>query len=150
MSYYYNGKTIYQEIMEECPENFVGNHCSDLYVLLNEKTKEIIERHYKFPTVMATVFTDQTTGKLCYEIPFGYDPKHELDKPTIKRDFPYVEGKIYYYIGPRSAWDTVLIGLFDSRESAEANVPINCSKDLVKEASITQVKVFFGIHPYTK
>ena len=74
MSYYVNGKTIYQEIMEECPENFVGNHASDLYILANKTTKVIIERHYKMPTVMATTFIDQTTGKLCYEIPFGYDP----------------------------------------------------------------------------
>jgi len=70
-------KTIYQEIMDECPENFVGHHHSDLYVLKNEVTKEIIERHFKMPTVMAVEFTDETTGHRCYEIPFNYEPYYK-------------------------------------------------------------------------
>jgi len=71
--YYHNQKTIQQEIMEECPDNFVGHYQTDLYILKNEVTKEIIERHYKMPTVMAEEFVDQTTSVPCYEIPFGYD-----------------------------------------------------------------------------
>lgn len=76
------GKTIYQEIMEECPENFVGNYNSDLYIKKNEVTKEIIERHFKLPTVMAVEFTDETTGIQCYEIPFNYEPFYDKKRKS--------------------------------------------------------------------
>ena len=69
---------IYDDIMKECPENFVGYYCSDLYILCNETTKAIIERYYKMPTVMAVQFIDQTNGNLCYEIPFAYYPYYNI------------------------------------------------------------------------
>lgn len=50
----------------------LSNHCSDLYVEVNEQTRAIIEG-YEYKTNVTT-FTDQH-GKLSYEIPFAYDYK---------------------------------------------------------------------------
>ena len=66
-------------------------------------------------------------------------------EPTIKRNFPFIEGKKYYYIGARSAWDTVEIGLYNSKEAAFLDVPIGFDKSIVKEADQKRINNFFGI-----
>jgi hypothetical protein len=67
------------------------------------------------------------------------------DVPTIKRDFPYVYGKKYYYLGARSAWDTVEIGLFNTKEEALRHVPYGSNNSIVKVADGNRVAEFFGI-----
>jgi len=67
------------------------------------------------------------------------------ETPTIKRDFEYVIGKTYYYIGSRSGYANVLIGLFDSKQSAEYCLEIGWSKKLIKVATKQQIKTFFGL-----
>jgi hypothetical protein len=64
---------------------------------------------------------------------------------TIEREFEYELDKTYYYVGPRSAWDQVPIGLFRSKSEALFHVPFNCSDSIVKPASMGQVRTFFGI-----
>ena len=64
---------------------------------------------------------------------------------TIKRDIEYIQGKTYYYIGARSANDNVLIGLFDSMESAEEYLEIGWGRNLIKKATKQQVETFFGL-----
>ena len=78
-------KTIYEEVIEECPQNFVGSHATDLYILKNAETTAIIERHYKLPNVMAVQFKDEVTGNPCWEIPFGYIPEWERIKKVCQQ-----------------------------------------------------------------
>ena len=67
---------------------------------------------------------------------------------TIKRDFEFIDGKKYYYLGARSAWDTVEIGLYESKQKALSAVPFWCPDSIVKEADFNRIAKFFGIAPY--
>ena len=67
---------------------------------------------------------------------------------TIKRDFEFIVGKKYYYLGARSAWDTVEIGLYESKQKALYDVPIGYDESIVKEADFNRIAKFFGIAPY--
>jgi hypothetical protein len=68
-------KTIYQRIIENCPSNIVGNHESDLYLIKNRETTQIIKEQREAGEVLnITVFNDKITNELCYDIAFGYDP----------------------------------------------------------------------------
>ena len=69
-------------------------------------------------------------------------------KPTIKRDFEFVEGRKYYYLSARNAWDNVEIGLYESKQKALSYVPIGCLDSIVKEADFNRIAEFFGIAPY--
>ena len=65
---------------------------------------------------------------------------------TLKRSFEYIEGKTYYYVGGRNAYDNVLIGLFDSKESAiESCRESYWSTNLIKKATKPQIETFFGL-----
>ena len=58
----------------------IDNHCSDLYVPVNEKTRAIVnEYQYK---CNVTMFTNQIDGKPWYDVPFAYEPYYA---PMIKR-----------------------------------------------------------------
>ncbi len=68
-------KTIYERITEECPNNIIGNHESDLYVLINEQTARIIEEQKEQGEVLnVSTFTDNERKRACYDIAFAYDP----------------------------------------------------------------------------
>lgn len=51
----------------------VNNHESDLYVAVSTEVNTILEQ---FPQHMktATLFRDNVSGKISYDIPFAYDP----------------------------------------------------------------------------
>ena len=61
---------------------------------------------------------------------------------TIKRDFPYIQNKDYFVVGPRSAWDTVPVGLFESKDSAHGAFP--CSDaSIIRKATKQEIIDFF-------
>jgi hypothetical protein len=64
-------------ILEEVKEKGVpfSNHYSDLYIPVNDVTKEIINR-YEFKQNV-TRFINQVEGGEWYDIPFAYTPYHE-------------------------------------------------------------------------
>jgi len=63
-------KSIYQKMVDAGVE--INGHYSDLYVPVNDVTKEIV-KSYKFRK-SASIFIDQVSGELSYDIPFAYDP----------------------------------------------------------------------------
>ena len=62
--------TIYQEMIEAGVK--VSGYQSDLYVPVNEITREIVS-NYKFRDVV-TQFHNKVDGGLWFDIPFAYDP----------------------------------------------------------------------------
>ena len=66
-------KTIYDRITQECPENYVGNHYSDLYIKANDKTAAIIREQQEQGEIL-TPSTFRDGSQLCYDIPFAYSP----------------------------------------------------------------------------
>lgn len=67
--------TIKQELLSlGMKENEIDNHESDLYVLVNEISKEWLNT-YEFKSNVTT-FIDEIDHVLWYEIPFGYMPEH--------------------------------------------------------------------------
>jgi len=63
--------SVYTEVREA--GGYISNHESDLYIEVNETNHEILSR---YPTERrnATLFKNQVTGRLCYDVPFAYDP----------------------------------------------------------------------------
>jgi|SRR5271170_7903743 len=55
---------------------YIANHESDLYIEVNDVNKEILSR-YPLEKANARTFRDQTTGKLCWDVPFAFDPYWE-------------------------------------------------------------------------
>lgn len=56
----------------------------------------------------------------------------------------YVPGKTYWVAGARSAWDTVLIGLYESENDVIGDFP-QCPK-CAREATKLEVNQFFNIN----
>lgn len=50
--------------------------------------------------------------------------------------------KTYYVIGPRNAWDTVPIGLFESKRAAIDNLCWNNDERIIREATPKEVEDF--------
>jgi hypothetical protein len=48
--------------------------------------------------------------------------------------------KKYYVIGPRNAWDTVEIGLFESYNDALYHLPGNSSESIIREATPSEIE----------
>jgi len=46
------------------------HHYSDLYIPMNDTTRKILD-NYEY-AMLATTFKDAITGKIWYDIPFGY------------------------------------------------------------------------------
>lgn len=61
---------IYKEVKRLGIET--DNHCSDLYMPVNEISKKVIENYAYKSNV--TTFISQLDGKPWYDIPFAYDP----------------------------------------------------------------------------
>jgi hypothetical protein len=57
-----------------------SNHCSDLYVPVNETTKEILNRpEFALHKKNATIFQSEIKGEgLFYDIPFAYQPYYKV------------------------------------------------------------------------
>jgi hypothetical protein len=50
--------------------------------------------------------------------------------------------KKYYVIGPRNAWDTVEIGLFESYRSALDALPCSANENIIREATSKEIEVY--------
>lgn len=62
-------KTLYQIVLENGIEHC--NHCSDLYLPVNDKTRKLI-LEYKYKQNV-TIFISRIDKKLWYDVPFAYD-----------------------------------------------------------------------------
>jgi|SRR5208282_1653119 len=63
--------TIYEEV--KAIGGYIANHESDLYIEVNDQNVEILSRH-PLQQANARRFCNAVTGKLCFDIPFSYDP----------------------------------------------------------------------------
>ena len=61
-------KTLYEALIEADIE--VRNHYSDLLCPVNAISKDLIQRHQKY----ATMFRNNDTGTMWYDVPMAYDP----------------------------------------------------------------------------
>ncbi len=55
----------------------------------------------------------------------------------------FIENKKYYVVGPRSAWDTVPVGLLNSRDSARGAFPMS-NPSIIREATPKEIKDYFN------
>lgn len=51
----------------------IGSHESDLYLPVNDQTRELVKEH-RANGGSASTFINNIDGKLWYDIPFHYDP----------------------------------------------------------------------------
>jgi hypothetical protein len=66
-------ESIYQKVIKL--DVYVGGYCSDLYVEVTPETKEIVNAYeYK---EQVTTFRNQVNKKMCFDIPFAYEPYWE-------------------------------------------------------------------------
>ena len=63
-------KDLYKEALEKMDKKDIDTYCSDLYLKVNNISKELIE-NYKFKDSVST-FIDDIDKELWYDIPFGY------------------------------------------------------------------------------
>jgi hypothetical protein len=64
-------QSIYTELL--AAGLVTGNHASDLYAKFCPETKAIADKHGK-TGVLLTVFKNQVSGDMNYELPFCFDP----------------------------------------------------------------------------
>ena len=56
------------------------NHCSDLYIPVNDETKKLVHEYVEYKQCVTT-FNCQTDGALWFNIAFAYDPWwHDAEK----------------------------------------------------------------------
>lgn len=63
--------SVYSEVL--AAGGYIANHESDLYIEVTDQNKEILSR-YPLQRANARTFRNEVTGKLCYDVPFSYDP----------------------------------------------------------------------------
>lgn len=63
--------SLYTEI--KATGGYVDFHESDLYIEVNDTNRAILAK-YPLESKNARTFRNEVTGKLCYDIPFAYDP----------------------------------------------------------------------------
>lgn len=61
---------VYKIMANNMPADQIGHWCSDLYVKVTPFSQNVIS-NYEYKNIV-TVFRDQITGALWYEIPFCY------------------------------------------------------------------------------
>jgi hypothetical protein len=66
----FKGSDIYSKVVAKGIPH--SNHESDLYIPVNDETRELI-KNYAFPTNVTT-FVNRVEGGLWYDIPFAYIP----------------------------------------------------------------------------
>lgn len=70
-----SNKTLKEIFLENgMKESEIDTHESDLYVLVNDISKKVIDQ-YEFKNNVTT-FKSNTDKQLWYDIPFGYMPEH--------------------------------------------------------------------------
>jgi hypothetical protein len=65
---------IYDEVKNQGIE--FDNHCSDLYIPVNEQTQELVN-NYQYKNSV-TAFISNIDQKLWYDIPFAYYPYYDI------------------------------------------------------------------------
>jgi hypothetical protein len=60
--------SLYQDV--KATGGYISNHSSDLYIEVNDINTALLKKHDR----RASTFVNQVTGKLCYDVPFAYDP----------------------------------------------------------------------------
>ena len=60
--------TLYEDV--KATGGYISNHASDLYIEVNDVNRELLKKHGK----RATMFRNEVTGKLCYDVAFSFDP----------------------------------------------------------------------------
>ena len=68
---------IYNAMVEVLPPQHIDHHGTDLYVKMTPETSMIIRQSGLTRGHGYTVFTDQMTGTLWYDIAFAYTPEWE-------------------------------------------------------------------------
>lgn len=63
--------SVYSEVKAQ--GGYIANHESDLYIEVNEQNREILSR-YPLQKSNARTFRNLVTGKLCWDVPFSFDP----------------------------------------------------------------------------
>lgn len=63
--------SIYSEV--KANGGYISNHESDLYIEMNDENKAILAR-YPLQKQNARGFRNLVTGKMCYDVPFAFDP----------------------------------------------------------------------------
>jgi hypothetical protein len=63
--------SVYEEVL--ATGGYIAYHESDLYIEVNEANREILNRH-PLEKSNATKFRNAVTGKMCWDVPFAYDP----------------------------------------------------------------------------
>ena len=63
--------TLYEEV--KATGGYISNHESDLYIEVNGQNREILARH-PLQQANARMFRNEVTGKMCFDVPFAYDP----------------------------------------------------------------------------
>jgi len=63
--------SLYEDV--KATGGYIANHESDLYIEVNDTTTAILAK-YPLQQSNARTFRNEVTGKLCYDVPFGYDP----------------------------------------------------------------------------
>ena len=68
--------SLYENLKNTVPDPMhdISTHYSDIYVLKTPETTKVINDYYKSigTRFQADTFTDQITGRIFYDIPFGY------------------------------------------------------------------------------
>ena len=66
-------ENIQEELEKVMDESEMGNHCSDLYVTVNEKSNPLVENYMWKMNVKR--FRNAQDGTIWYDIPFAYNGK---------------------------------------------------------------------------
>jgi hypothetical protein len=69
--------------------------------------------------------------------------KKDITKQIERDGIIYNPNKTYWVAGPRSAWDDVRIGLYESKDAVDADYPIGYS--VAAKATKAEVKSFFKL-----
>jgi len=72
--------SLYQDVLAS--GGYIANHKSDLYIEVNDANRELLKKHN---ITTATTFRNQVTGKLCYDVPFMFDPFWESKQKKLSR-----------------------------------------------------------------
>ena len=71
-------KNIYQEAIKKMDKKDIDHYCSNLYLKVNEISKNIID-NYEFKDAVST-FIDDIDKEEWYDIPFGYMDEYVKEK----------------------------------------------------------------------
>lgn len=69
--------SLYEEV--KATGGYISNHEADLYIEVNDVNRAILAK-YPIPHKNATQFRNEVTGKLCWDIPFEFDPYWDARK----------------------------------------------------------------------